>query len=201
MNRTIHIHGTKVSVYIETAYWEQFRRIAKERGVSLSVLASELYSTRRGSKFSGIKRSLSQAIRMTVLDDLVEKLEASQREVAAAKMAGYIPAAADAPAQDRPLPPWDRPEAKPEPVKEDLPEVKVRQEPSPEAPPHEPFIRHQHAVTDDGRIIRHRREFNPATIAAGFEKGRIAESSRAIIDHRLRIDGGGLSTERRGIAE
>ena len=187
--RSVWIHGIKTSVFLEDAYFDHLRLMAGERGESVAATATAIYEEWADGKHRGQGGNLSRAIRLAVLDDLTGKLDASQRELAAATMAKR------------------KPRPKPEPVNAALTEVKDLPEPLPvpaqarPAPMPEPYIRPKDAVTDDGRIIRHRREFNPAAIAKGFAVGRTAESSRHRINQRLRIDGGGLTTERRGHAE
>jgi predicted DNA-binding ribbon-helix-helix protein len=61
VKRSIVIAGHKTSVSLEDAFWKALKEIARERGIALCDLVTEIDSTRR-------RGSLSSAIRVFVLD-------------------------------------------------------------------------------------------------------------------------------------
>ncbi|MGD1925446.1 MAG: ribbon-helix-helix domain-containing protein [Paracoccaceae bacterium] len=64
VKRSLTLQGHRTSVSLETAFWDEFQRLATERGVSVNALASELDATRTPPA------SLASAIRLYVLREV-----------------------------------------------------------------------------------------------------------------------------------
>ena len=64
VKRSLTLRGHRTSVSLEAAFWEEFRRIAARRGLSVNALAAEIDAARRPPG------SLASAIRVHVLEDL-----------------------------------------------------------------------------------------------------------------------------------
>ena len=62
VKRSLTLQGHRTSVSLEETFWQAFRDIAAERGVSLNALAAQIDSTRAGDI------GLASAIRVFVLD-------------------------------------------------------------------------------------------------------------------------------------
>lgn len=62
--RSLTIRGHRTSVSLEAPFWEEFQRLAQERGISVNALAAEV-DTRRG-----VTTGLASAIRVHVLEAL-----------------------------------------------------------------------------------------------------------------------------------
>ncbi len=65
--RSLTLHGHRTSVSLEDPFWQEFRRIADERGVSVNDLAAEIDAAR------GLESGLASAIRVFVLHDALSK--------------------------------------------------------------------------------------------------------------------------------
>lgn len=59
--RSLTLHGHRTSVSLEPAFWDAFRQIAADRGISLNQLAAEIDDGRSGDA------GLASAIRLFVL--------------------------------------------------------------------------------------------------------------------------------------
>ncbi|MEM6823688.1 MAG: ribbon-helix-helix domain-containing protein [Pseudomonadota bacterium] len=59
--RSLTLHGHRTSVSLEELFWREFTAIARERGVAVNVLASEIDAAR------GSDAGLASAIRVFVL--------------------------------------------------------------------------------------------------------------------------------------
>lgn len=59
---SLTLHGHRTSVSLEAEFWDAFRDIASERGVTLNQLAAEIDDARSGDE------GLASAIRLHVLD-------------------------------------------------------------------------------------------------------------------------------------
>ena len=64
VKRSLTLRGHRTSVSLEDAFWQEFRRIAADRGRALNDLAAEIDAER------GIDCGLASAIRLFVLEDL-----------------------------------------------------------------------------------------------------------------------------------
>ena len=64
VKRSLTLSGHRTSVSLEAAFWDEFRRLAAARGVSVNALASELDAARLPSA------SLASAIRLFVLNEI-----------------------------------------------------------------------------------------------------------------------------------
>lgn len=62
VKRSLTLQGHRTSVSLEPAFWEEFRRIADARGLSVNALAAEVDAAR------GLQSGLASAIRVFVLD-------------------------------------------------------------------------------------------------------------------------------------
>ena len=62
--RSLTLAGHRTSVSLEPAFWDEFRRLAAVRGVSLNALATEIDAARAPPA------SLASAIRLHVLSEL-----------------------------------------------------------------------------------------------------------------------------------
>ena len=68
--RSLTIKGHRTSVTLEDKFWEEFRKIAYKKKISVNELASQLDSTRELNSVS-----LASLIRNLVLVDLLNRLE------------------------------------------------------------------------------------------------------------------------------
>lgn len=59
--RSLTLHGHRTSVSLEPEFWEAFREMARNRGVSVNALAAEIDAAR------GLEAGLATAIRLAVL--------------------------------------------------------------------------------------------------------------------------------------
>jgi predicted DNA-binding ribbon-helix-helix protein len=59
---SVTLSGHKTSISLEDGFWEELKRIAAARGLSMNALVTEIDKTRSGN--------LSSALRMLVLEDL-----------------------------------------------------------------------------------------------------------------------------------
>jgi predicted DNA-binding ribbon-helix-helix protein len=64
VKRSLTLHGHRTSVSLEAAFWEEFRRLAAARGLSVNALAAELDAGRAPPA------SLASAIRLHVLAEV-----------------------------------------------------------------------------------------------------------------------------------
>ncbi|GAB4124509.1 MAG: ribbon-helix-helix domain-containing protein [Rhodothalassiaceae bacterium] len=62
VKRSIRIAGHATSISLESAFWEELRRIAEKRGQALARLVAEIDATR--------ETNLSSALRLFVLEEL-----------------------------------------------------------------------------------------------------------------------------------
>lgn len=62
VKRSVVVAGHRTSVSLEAAFWDELKRIAKARQISLNQLVAEVDSRREGN--------LSSALRLLVLDAL-----------------------------------------------------------------------------------------------------------------------------------
>jgi predicted DNA-binding ribbon-helix-helix protein len=70
VKRSVSLAGHKTSISLEDAFWNYLRDIADSRGVSVSVLVSEIQAQDR-------QTNLSSAIRLFVLEHACERVEAA----------------------------------------------------------------------------------------------------------------------------
>ncbi len=68
VKHSLTIRGHRTSVSLEAAFWQEFRRIAERRGLSINALAAEIDAARTPPA------SLASAIRVYVLLDLRARL-------------------------------------------------------------------------------------------------------------------------------
>ena len=66
VKRSLTLQGHRTSVSLEAPFWDEFRRLAMARGVSVNALASELDQVRTPPA------SLASAIRVFVLREVKE---------------------------------------------------------------------------------------------------------------------------------
>lgn len=64
VKRSLTLRGHRTSVSLEAPFWEEFRRLARARGLSVNALASELDAVRAPPA------SLASAIRLFVLAEV-----------------------------------------------------------------------------------------------------------------------------------
>lgn len=64
VKRSLTLSGHRTSVSLEAAFWDEFRRLAEARGVSVNALASEIDAGRAPPA------SLASAIRLFVLTEV-----------------------------------------------------------------------------------------------------------------------------------
>lgn len=64
VKRSLTLRGHRTSVSLEDEFWEAFRALARQRGLTLNALASEVDDSR------GLEVGLASAIRLCVLRDL-----------------------------------------------------------------------------------------------------------------------------------
>ena len=64
VKRSLTLQGHRTSVSLEAPFWEEFRRLAAARGLSVNALAAELDADRRPPA------SLASAIRLYVLAEV-----------------------------------------------------------------------------------------------------------------------------------
>ena len=67
IKRSLTLHGHRTSVSLEGPFWQEFRRIADARGMSVNELAG-LVDTERG-----MSSGLASAIRVFVLEDALRR--------------------------------------------------------------------------------------------------------------------------------
>ena len=67
VKRSLTLRGHRTSVSLEDAFWQEFRAIARRRGVALNALAAEIDAAR------GTGAGLASAIRVFVLKDLKDQ--------------------------------------------------------------------------------------------------------------------------------
>ena len=63
IKRSVSIAGHRTSISLETEFWTELQRIAKERALSVNALIAELDASRG-------QHNLSSALRLAVLADL-----------------------------------------------------------------------------------------------------------------------------------
>ena len=61
IKRSLTLHGHRTSVSLEGPFWDAFRDIARDQGLTLNQLAAEIDDTRSGDE------GLASAIRLFVL--------------------------------------------------------------------------------------------------------------------------------------
>jgi predicted DNA-binding ribbon-helix-helix protein len=64
VKRSLTLRGHRTSVSLEDAFWREFRRIARDRGQPVNVLAAEIDEAR------GTNSGLASAIRVFVLEEV-----------------------------------------------------------------------------------------------------------------------------------
>ena len=64
VKRSLTLQGHRTSVSLEAAFWDEFRRLARARGLSVNALAAELDTARQPPA------SLASAIRLHVLAEI-----------------------------------------------------------------------------------------------------------------------------------
>ena len=69
--RSLTLRGHRTSVSLEDAFWDEFRRLAAERGVSVNQLAAEIDTAR------GVSSGLASAIRLHVLAEALARARPS----------------------------------------------------------------------------------------------------------------------------
>jgi len=68
VKRSLTLHGHRTSVSIEAAFWDEFRRIAAARSLSINGLSAKIDASRE------VGTGLATAIRLFVLADLQDRL-------------------------------------------------------------------------------------------------------------------------------
>lgn len=69
LKRSLSIAGHRTSLSLEPEFWEALRKRAAAKGVSVSALVAEIDQARG-------ERNLSSAVRVWVLEDLMQRIEA-----------------------------------------------------------------------------------------------------------------------------
>jgi predicted DNA-binding ribbon-helix-helix protein len=67
VKRSLTLRGHRTSVSLEDAFWQEFRRLAAERGQSVNDLAAEIDAER------GLSSGLASAIRVWVLEQVKQR--------------------------------------------------------------------------------------------------------------------------------
>lgn len=67
VKRSLTLHGHRTSVSLEEAFWQEFRRIATSRGLSVNELAGIVDEAR------GMESGLASAIRVFVLETALKR--------------------------------------------------------------------------------------------------------------------------------
>jgi predicted DNA-binding ribbon-helix-helix protein len=70
--RSITIHGHPTSISLEDEFWQELSTLAKQRGVSLNALVTEIDKTRSPQKEGG--GNLSSTLRVHVLKQAQRKI-------------------------------------------------------------------------------------------------------------------------------
>lgn len=65
--RSVRLQGHDTSVSMESIFWDELRRLAKDQGLSLNALVTQVDEARIGS--------LSGALRLYVINDLKSRLK------------------------------------------------------------------------------------------------------------------------------
>jgi predicted DNA-binding ribbon-helix-helix protein len=71
VKRSLTLRGHRTSVSLEEAFWQEFRTIASEKGISINELAAVIDADR------GVESGLASAIRVYIL----KNIKARQRPV------------------------------------------------------------------------------------------------------------------------
>jgi len=71
LKRSLTLRGHRTSVSLEEAFWQEFRAIASEKGISINELAAAIDADR------GVESGLASAIRVYILS----QIKARQRPV------------------------------------------------------------------------------------------------------------------------
>ncbi len=72
--RSLTLRGHRTSVSLEEPFWHEFRRLAKENGLSVNELAAQVDAAR------GMKSGLASAMRVYVLEALRSRAGIASRE-------------------------------------------------------------------------------------------------------------------------
>ena len=67
VKRSVAIAGHRTSVSLEQSFWDELKRLAQERGVSINALIADIDARRA-------RTNLSSAIRLEILDDLKQRV-------------------------------------------------------------------------------------------------------------------------------
>jgi predicted DNA-binding ribbon-helix-helix protein len=67
VKRSVAIAGHRTSVSLEQSFWDELKRLAQERGVSVNALIADIDARRA-------RTNLSSAIRLEILDDLKQRV-------------------------------------------------------------------------------------------------------------------------------
>lgn len=70
--RSVTINGHATSISLETAFWQELKRMADEAGLSVATLIARIDADRRTG-------NLSSALRLAVLNDLKVRAENNLR--------------------------------------------------------------------------------------------------------------------------
>ena len=70
--RSVTINGHATSISLETAFWQELKRMADEAGLSVAALIARIDADRRTG-------NLSSALRLAVLNDLKVRAENNLR--------------------------------------------------------------------------------------------------------------------------
>lgn len=74
IKRSVSIRGHQTSISVEDAFWSEFQAISARQNRALASLIAEIDAARPAAT------NLSSAIRLFVLNDLLDRVAASERD-------------------------------------------------------------------------------------------------------------------------
>jgi predicted DNA-binding ribbon-helix-helix protein len=74
VKHSVTLHGHRTSISLEDAFWRELKALSERKGVALNALVSEIDVAR------GQETGLASAIRLYILRDLQERLNAAQTD-------------------------------------------------------------------------------------------------------------------------
>lgn len=72
VKHSVTLHGHRTSISLEAPFWSELRRIARQKGMPINALVSEIDEGR------GLDSGLASAIRVYVLQALKDRLPSSE---------------------------------------------------------------------------------------------------------------------------
>lgn len=68
VKHSVTLHGHRTSISLEAPFWDELRRIAREKSIPINALVAEIDAKR------GMDSGLASAIRVYVLNNLKDRL-------------------------------------------------------------------------------------------------------------------------------